>query len=617
MISTAHSYKDFDDLVQQAEQLVDRRSPDAIPLAEHIMELALQSKDQQEIVKAKYVMAFAYCLVVNDYDKSIALCREVLNDTDIETLNGTAYKLYMTLGNSYHLQGEVFAAQQAYMSGLKQLEEKPEPELNKREKGFLASFYYNVALLLSTSELNISSEEYLQNAIRIYRELDNKFKLSKSYAAYASVLENKHENKKAIELMYKALELDISLNDAYSMALTKANLGILHLRIQETEKALGYLHDASHYYQSNEMMYESAMVKVSMGEVLFVSGKRKEGIADLMDAEKMFAKLDNKTELTNVCKLLAEYLEAEGDYKEALAYHRMYAVLLKDVFDDTKTKALARAKSEFESEQKEKETAILRAKNEEISHYANKLEQSNGQLNQFAHVASHDLREPLRMIASYIAILQKSLGNSLSPQQNEFMGFAVDGAKRMEQLILDLLRLAKVDANPKIEKVKLNSIAEEIKLNLEVLIKETNAKITHTHLPVMMVDRTMMSQLFQNIIGNGIKYNESGGPAIHIEHQLRNNILEITISDNGIGIPKDLREKAFQIFQRLPTTKKYSGTGIGLAICKKIVESFNGKIFIDDNPTGGSIFRMEFPASILGSAESNDQRQSDLLSKEE
>ncbi|MES2620368.1 MAG: ATP-binding protein [Bacteroidota bacterium] len=603
MITQADKYDDFDNLIQKAEQLVDRRSPDALPLAQQIMQLATESNDPHQVIKAKYVMAFYSCLVANDYDKSIALCREILNTTDTATLNGTAYKLYMTLGNSYHMQGEVFSAQQAYMSGLKELEGKPETELEEREKGFLASFYYNVALLLSTSELNIGTEEYLENAIRIYKEMGNKFKLSKSYAAYASVLENKNENTKAIELMYKALELDTSLNDDYSLALTKANLGILHLRIQETEKAFGYLHDASHYYQTNEMIYESAMVKVSMSEVLFAIGKRQEGIGGLLEAEQMFAKLDNKRELTNIYKLISEFLEKEGNYKDALDYNRKYTTLLKDVFDETKTKALARAKSEFETEQKEKEAAILRAKNEEINLYADKLQQSNNQLNQFAHVASHDLREPLRMITSYITILQQSLGGSLSPQQQQFMDFAVDGAKRMEQLILDLLRLAKVDANPKIEKVNLNKVTDDIKQNLEVLIKEKKATITHSELPELLVDKTMFSQLFQNIIGNGMKYNESGQPSIHVQHQLRGSHFEITITDNGIGIPKEHREKAFQIFKRLPTVKKYSGTGIGLAICKKIVESFNGKISIEDNPTGGSIFRMEFPVSVLGVAE--------------
>ncbi len=602
MISTAHCEIDFDALVQKAEGLIDRRNPEALPVAEQIMQQALQSNSGEQIIKAKYILAFYNCLVANDYEKSIALCREVLNGANAEILNGSAYKIYMTLGNSYHMQGEVFSAQTAYMNGLKELEAKP--ELTGREKGFLASFYYNVSLLLSGSELNISTEEYLENAIRIYEELGNKFKLSKSYVAYAQVLENKNENVRAIELLYKALDLDNSLNDAYSIALSKANLGILHLRVQETLKAFDYLKDAFDFYQNNEMNYETAMVKVSMGEALFAIGQRKEGISVLMDAEQMFARLDNKRELMNVYKLLSDYLEKENFYKEALEYHQKYTDKLKVLFDETKTKELARAKSEFETEQKEKEAALLRAKNEEISHYANKLEQSNNQLNQFAHVASHDLREPLRMVTSYITLLQKTMGNSLTSQQNEFMDFAIDGAKRMEQLILDLLRLAKVDANPKIEKVNLNRIVDEIKLNLQVLIGEKNAVINSTTLPEIMVDRTMFSQLFQNIVGNGMKYNESGHPTITIEHRWRNNMLELTISDNGIGIPKEYREKAFQIFQRLPTAKKYSGSGIGLAICKKIVESFNGRITIDDNPAGGSIFRMEFPKTIIAAAES-------------
>ncbi len=605
MITQAHNYDDFDKLVQKAEQLVDRRSPEALAVAEQIMQLALDSNDAKQMVQAKYIMAFYYCLGANDYDKSIALCREVLGSPDKEALTGTDYKLYMTLGNSYHMQGEVFSAQQAYMNGLKQLETRPESELTEKEKGFLASFYYNVSLLLSTSELNISTEDYLQNAIRIYKEMGNNFKLSKSYVTYASVLEHKKENEKAIEMMHKALDLDKILNDPYSAALTKANLGILHLRMNETDKATGYLRDASHYYQSNQMVYESAMVKVSMSEVMFAIGKRKEAIEGLKEAEEMFASLDNKRELTNIYILISEFLEKNDNYKEALEYHKKHTILLKDVFDETKTKALARAKSEFETEQKEKEAAILRAKNEEINRYADKLQQSNNQLNQFAHVASHDLREPLRMINSYIGLLQAQLGNSLSVQQNEFMGFAIDGAKRMEQLIMDLLRLAKVDANPKIEQVNLNKVTEDIKLNLQVLINEKNAQITHSELPEVMVDKTMFSQLFQNIIGNGMKYNESAQPSIHIQHKVKNNLLELTISDNGIGIPQEHREKAFQIFKRLPTVKKYTGTGIGLAICKKIVESFNGKISIEDNPGGGSIFRMEFPASIMNAGEAN------------
>jgi signal transduction histidine kinase len=203
------------------------------------------------------------------------------------------------------------------------------------------------------------------------------------------------------------------------------------------------------------------------------------------------------------------------------------------------------------------------------------------------------------MISAYITLLQRSFKDNLSAPQTEFIGFVSDAAQRMDQLITDLLRLAKVDANPRIEVVKLQGTVEEIKLNLEVLIKEKNAFIICPDLPEILADRTMIRQLFQNIIGNGIKYNESGKPVIVIKHSIRKNEFEISISDNGIGIPEHQRERAFQIFNRLPTSKEYPGSGIGLAICKKIVESMEGKIFIEDNPTGGTVFRMIFPLSIL------------------
>lgn len=122
--------------------------------------------------------------------------------------------------------------------------------------------------------------------------------------------------------------------------------------------------------------------------------------------------------------------------------------------------------------------------------------------------------------------------------------------------------------------------------------------VVYDDLPELMADRTMMLQLLQNIIGNGIKYNENPAPLIQVKHKLLRNTIEISIQDNGIGIPANLREKAFQLFQRLHTQKAYTGSGIGLAICKKIVESMAGHIQIEDNPSGGSIFRMTFPLSV-------------------
>lgn len=587
----------IDALIIEAEQYVERRSPEALPLAERIMKYALRNGSPKHFAQANYIFAFYNCLVANDYEKAISFCEEVLDKLEEEEIVGIVYKIYMTMGNSYQLKGEVFQAQECYLKGLKQLEGKK--ELNRIEKGFLASFYYNLSLLLSNTELNIESEDYLEKAISLFKETNNNFKLSKSYTAYANVFERKQEYYKAIEMLYKSLEIDTQSNDKYSIALSKANLGILHLRIRDFDQAFSYINDALSFFAESKMVFETAMVKVALGEALHAVGRGTEAIKELLEAEEHFTKLDNKHELTKVFELLANYISLKGNYEMAFEYQKKYTDGLKYYFDVEKTKALTRAKKEFETEQKEKEANILREKNEEIRHYVLKLERSNNELNQFAHIASHDLREPLRMVSSYMTLLQKTLNGNLTQQQNDFINFALDGAKRMELLIHDMLRLAKVDANPRIEQVKTTVVVQEIKMNLEVLMKEKNAMIIHDELPEIMADRTMMLQLFQNIIGNGIKYNESLQPTIRIKHRVFTDRVEISIADNGIGIPEHLREKAFQIFQRLHTNREYKGTGIGLAICKKIVESLEGKIHIENNPSGGSIFRIVLPKNVM------------------
>jgi tetratricopeptide (TPR) repeat protein len=171
---------DLQKLIFDAEYLVERRSPKALPLAKRAMQLAIRSTNPQYFIYAKYILAFYYSLVKNDYDKSIEICTEVL-DAMGEEGNEISYKIYMTLGNSYQLKGDIFAAQESYMKGLKQLEARK--KLNSRETGFLASLYYNLSLLLSSAEINISSDEYLQKAIEIYKQVENGFKLSKCYVA--------------------------------------------------------------------------------------------------------------------------------------------------------------------------------------------------------------------------------------------------------------------------------------------------------------------------------------------------------------------------------------------------------------------------------------------------
>ena len=203
------------------------------------------------------------------------------------------------------------------------------------------------------------------------------------------------------------------------------------------------------------------------------------------------------------------------------------------------------------------------------------------------------------MVSSYMDLLRRSMGDTLTADQRQFVDFAVDGARRMDTLIHDLLRLAKVDADPRVTQVMLSDIVAEVSTNLEVLQREKNARILSEPLPTIMADRTQIMQLFQNIIGNGIKYNESPTPTITIGYEVQGTSAILSIADNGIGIPEEYRERAFQIFQRVPTARQYQGSGIGLAICRKIVDSLDGSISITDREGGGTVFHITLPVSLI------------------
>lgn len=219
------------------------------------------------------------------------------------------------------------------------------------------------------------------------------------------------------------------------------------------------------------------------------------------------------------------------------------------------------------------------------------LEDSNEQLQQFAYVASHDLQEPLRMVASYLQLLEKRYGEKFEGEAREFFAFAVDGAKRMQRLINDLLEYSRVNSQGKpAARVESNAIVEEAIQNLSAAIAESGAQVTHDDLPVIDVDRTQMTQLFQNLIGNAIKFHGDDPPRVHLSVQRNGSNWRFSVKDNGIGIDRRYADRLFVIFQRLHDRSRYEGTGIGLAVCKRIVERHGGKIWFESEVGHGTTF---------------------------
>ena len=233
---------------------------------------------------------------------------------------------------------------------------------------------------------------------------------------------------------------------------------------------------------------------------------------------------------------------------------------------------------------------------EKVEMRTDELAKSNADLTHFAYVASHDLREPLRMITSFLQLLEKRYKDQLDEDACEFIDFAVEGAKRLDNMINDLLEYSKVTNRKKqFSPLKLENILEEALMNLVVQIEENNAIISYDPLPSVMGDEKLLVMLFQNIIGNAIKYRSHETPKIHISSKEENDKFIISFKDNGIGIDPKHLERIFTIFQRLHRNDEYEGTGIGLAIVENIVHQHGGQIWAKSKIGKGSTFYITIP----------------------
>ena len=262
------------------------------------------------------------------------------------------------------------------------------------------------------------------------------------------------------------------------------------------------------------------------------------------------------------------------------------------------TEELSSANEELQAISEEVQTSNdeLRHAQTNLTKLVSELKISNKELEQFAYVASHDLQEPLRMITSFTQLLEKRYKGQLDSDADDYIGFVVDGAHRMKDLIDDLLEFSRLNTEVREFELVIMEIAlEDVLRNLKPAIKENNARITHDYLPNIMGDHVQIIQLLQNLIGNAIKFKGNNPPDIHISAKDNEDEWLFSISDKGIGIDKNHQKQIFSIFKRLHTREEYPGTGIGLSISKRIVERHGGQIWIESELGKGSTFYFTIP----------------------
>lgn len=233
----------------------------------------------------------------------------------------------------------------------------------------------------------------------------------------------------------------------------------------------------------------------------------------------------------------------------------------------------------------------------ELKHNNEELKRSNQELEQFAYVASHDLQEPLRMVSGYTQLIKRRYAGELDAAANEYIDFAVDGVKRMQALINDLLAFSRVNARGKpFGLVDLRDVADQTVSNLRPMIEECGGRVELGYLPTVAGDRTQLIQLLQNLVTNALKFKRSDvAPVVRIAAARDGDVWQVDVADNGIGMEPQYFDRIFVIFQRLHSREKYPGTGIGLSICKKVVERHGGRIWLDSAEGAGTTFHFTLP----------------------
>jgi signal transduction histidine kinase len=266
--------------------------------------------------------------------------------------------------------------------------------------------------------------------------------------------------------------------------------------------------------------------------------------------------------------------------------------LIRDMEKQRLEAEAARAREEFLRRERDREKEVAEA----LAKKAEELSRSNAELEQFAYVASHELQEPLRKVAGYTRLMARRFQGRLDKEADQFIENAVEEMERMRQLIDDLLTYARVgNRGSKSERVDSGAALDKALVHLAEQIEQSGASVTSEGLPVVTADSAQLTQLFHYLIGNAIKFRRQEPPLVHISAEQRETEWVFSVRDNGIGIEKEYADRIFGIFQRLHSRAEYPGTGIGLAVCKKIVERHGGRIWVESEPGKGSSFYFTFP----------------------
>jgi signal transduction histidine kinase len=571
-----------------------------------------------------YRIAFGY------YEKVLAIAEKI---KDYEMISST----YHGLGALYRETGIYDKAVNYYLKSL-DISVKLQSQKNIIVSHLDISATYLKAKDYDKSLIHITKAYQLAVAQRAQdiKDEEPNAQLANASKCYGEILFQRGDTEGALKKYEEALSIYRSIDFKVYIARTLMLIADVHFKKQEFEQVAETYKECLQY-ESHFLDIDNAELHYRIGHLYRQQNRNAEAETEFLKSLKIAEKLDYKeiAQRANYQMFLLCFDKHENP--RALTYLNVANALNDSLFNANKTRQTAEMELKFDSEKRENEINTLRAretrfllivsisaflmivlflgfliqmrgrsfiamkiKNDEIQQQYKRLEESNEILSQFAYVAAHDLKEPLRSIGSYVGLIQMKYAKDLPPDAKEYMQFVNSGVKRMYSLLTDLLDFSQViSQQPGAEVIRPDEVLEDVKANLRNAIESKNAQVLcMENLPSIRMNRSHLLQLFQNLIGNALKFTTIT-PIVRIEGKEENGNIVLTIEDNGIGINKEYGSKVFILFQQLNKKDKFDGTGIGLTICKNIVEKYNGRIWFDSEENIGTKFYISIPSNAV------------------
>lgn len=467
--------------------------------------------------------------------------------------------------------------------------------------------------------------------------------IGSTYHRIGNIQQSVIHNLESLEL---AKDLDYEIGIAYAAF----NVGSDYFTLEKYDTSLVFFFQGLELQRKQQDKWGQSSSLRMIGEAYRMTKKWNESIRYSNEALAIAEEIEAVPRIMEGYETLARVYEGKGDYQKANTYLRKYHVLKDTMVNEETVQKIEAVQMSYEVLQKERallektnqlnktytyiliggivilllisymiysrfrsekksnellaeknnqiyeQNKQLRNKNKKIQKQNIKLEQSNEELRRFAFIASHDLKEPLRTIGSYSSLLKRRYKDKFDQDANEFLDYITGGVSRMYKLLNEVLDYSKIEEDElSTETVDVNETIEYVIINLGNQIEKKKATVEKSELPMVKATHTHITQLFQNLITNGLKYNNTENPKISISCTTDSNSHIFSVSDNGIGIDMIYKDKIFDMFQRLHGKEEYEGTGVGLAICKKIVSQYGGDIWMNSEPGEGTTFYFSFP----------------------